>query len=156
MGGAFMLRFGIVGIVALGLTACGQSASTDNAVQGKWGWFNLEACEGDRDTVEFDGSTFTHRRNGEDFVVGRDVAYQTNDDGWISATYIVDLENGSSRTISLTFEPSVGRRNNAAGEDIGPHNVLLFRGSIIDGQAPESAGNVVGRPLVACDEEEAS
>ena len=145
-----MFRFVIVSLMALGLAACGQQGGQANALQGKWGWVNPDACEGDRDTIEFAGSGFRHRRQGEDFVVGRDVAYQTNDQGWITATYIVDREGGSARTISLTFEPSTAERRNDAGEVLQTYNVLIFRGSVIDGSSPDSASNVMGRPLFNC------
>ncbi len=132
-----MFRIALLLLIALGLSSCGERGPS---IEGKWGWFEAAACEGDLDTIEFTPHGFFHRRQGEIFVEGQDVAYQNSSDGGaprVTAIYVVVNEN-NSRTISLTFEPQ--------GTD-----VLIFRGSTIDGVAPEAAGRAMGRELYRCE-----
>lgn len=127
-----MFRFAIVLLIALGLVSCGQQGPS---IEGKWAWFDVASCDGDLDTIEFVGRDFIHRQAGEVLVRGQDVAYQqTTENGTPRVTAIYGV-NG--RTISLTFEPQGG-------------NVLIFRGSTINGVAPEGASRAMGRELFRC------
>jgi len=134
-----MFRLAAVSLIALLLAGCGQNKGA--SIEGVWAWFDPESCVGDRDTVEFAGDEFFHRRQGAVYVHGIDVNYRVTDDAgveWVTATYTVETDDPNlSRTVSLTFEPE--------GE-----STLLFRGSVVDGVAPPNAGNVIGRELYRC------
>ncbi len=129
-----MFRFTIVLLIALGLVSCGPQGGA--SIEGKWAWFDASNCEGDVDTIEFAGRDFFHRQAGEILVQGQDVAYQqTTENGSPRVTAIYGV-NG--RTISLTFEPQGG-------------GILIFRGSTIDGVAPDGAARAMGRELYRCE-----
>lgn len=134
-----MFRFAALSLIALGLASCGQQ---EPSIEGKWAWFNETNCEADRDTIEFSGISFVHRREGNIYVRGNDLAFQrTTEDGVarVTAIYRVDIENtNEGRIITLTFEPAGNR-------------VLVFRGSTINGEAPEAAGRAMGRVLFRCE-----
>jgi len=133
-----MFRGTAIALAALALVSCGPKVAP---LEGTWAWFDPAACEGNRDTIEFAGQDFFHRRMGDVFVESHDVAYRvTGDEGteWITATYgVQSVESGATRSVALTFEPQ--------GD-----NTLIFRGSVVDGAAPANAGNVIGRLLYRC------
>lgn len=130
-------------LTALALASCGQSPAP---LEGTWAWFDPTACEDNRDTIEFAGPDFYHRRMGDVFVESHDAAYRVTDDSgteWVTATYsVTSAETGATRSVALTFEPQ--------GD-----NILIFRGSVVDGSAPANAGNVIGRELYRCVDGEA-
>ena len=131
-----MFRIISIALIGLGLLACDNQAMS---VEGKWAWFDVAACEGDLDTIEFAGATFTRRFQGEVTRVGRDLAYQQTDSQGgprITAHYQWVLQD-TSRTVSITFEQQ-------------SNDVLIYRGSEIDGQVPPSAAETMGRELYRC------
>ncbi len=71
-----MNRIFVILLMSLGLVACSEQGPS---LEGKWGWFTAEACEADRDTIEFAGTEFMHRRQGEVAVQGTDLAYRQTD-----------------------------------------------------------------------------
>jgi len=135
-----MFRTAAILLMALALVSCGSKGPN---IEGKWAWFDPAACEADRDTIEFDGETFYHRRDGAVFVFGQNVSYRTtteNGASWVTATYTVESEDDAEtvmRSVSLTFEPQ--------GE-----NTLIFQGSVVDGVAPRNAASAIGRELYRC------
>jgi hypothetical protein len=152
-----MVRAISIVLLAVSLASCGDQSGP---LDGTWGWFDPAVCEGNRDTIEFAGRDFFHRRNGEVFVRGQNVRYHETDESgatWITATYGVEVprapdpaaEDGEARdpemvtrSVSLTFEPMT-------------ENTLIFRGSVVDGVAPPNAANVIGRQLYRCVDGEA-
>jgi len=134
-----MFRLAAISLIALMLASCGQNKGP--SIEGTWAWFDPASCEGNRDTVEFAGKEFFHRRQGSVYVHGVNVDYRvTNESGaeWVTASYTVETDDPNvTRTVALTFEPQ--------GD-----NILLFRGSVVDGVAPANAGNVIGRELYRC------
>ncbi len=148
-----MIRIAAVSLLALGLLACGAPENAGTPLQGKWGWFSPDACEGNRDAIEFAGTRFTHwamvlqeQNEGppqlqQTIRRGRDTHYEENQAGWVTATYILDQPDGGEQTVALIFEPG----------SAGGLNVLFFRGALIDGAAPATAANVMGQPLFSCD-----
>jgi len=131
-----MIRFFIVAMMSIGLMACVEQGPS---VEGKWAWFDVASCEGDLDTIELSGTSFTRHLNGEVARLGRDLAYrQTDEEGAtrVTAIYLWETE-AASRTVTITFEPQ--------GND-----VLIYRGSTIDGQVPAGAAANLGRELFRC------
>lgn len=131
-----MNRIFVILLMSLGLVACGQQGPS---IEGKWAWMDVAACEGDLDTIEFSGTNFTRRLRGEVNRQGRDLAYRQTDEAGsprVTAVYLW-VEGEVSRTVSITFEPQ--------GND-----VMIYRGSNIDGQVPPSAASTLGRELFRC------
>ena len=117
-----MFRIFFIAVIGLGLASCdNQGMSLD----GKWAWMDVASCEGDLDTIEFSGTTFTRHLNGELRREGRDLAYrQTDEAGSPRTTAIYQWVAGeASRTVTITFEQT-------------SNDVLIYRGSTIDGQVP--------------------
>jgi len=145
-------RITAVSFMAMALMACGGDP-VGGPVQGKWGWFNPSACEDDRDVIGFDRDHFTQwvapasvgfdAASGEVVREGHDTTYSISDEGWITATYILDVPDGEPQTVAMTLEPS----------SLGGREVLLFRGVLIDGTAPAAAADAAGRPLFRCGED---
>lgn len=149
-----MYRGLAIALTALALVSCGPQTTP---LEGTWAWFDPAACEGNLDVITFAGKDFHHYREGAVHVQGTDVRYHSNSESgaeWITATYAVevprapDLEEIAagaapeepimvSRSVALTFEPQ--------GD-----NILIFRGSVVDGNPPANAGNVIGRELYRC------
>lgn len=157
-----MIRVAAITILALALVSCGRGERTGAPLQGKWGWFVPVACEDNRDAIEFDGRNFRHwalpRAGNEDDAPqvgevireGHDTVYTQNEAGWITATYVIDRPDGGTQTVALTFEPGSLRVGDGTEDGAATRDILVFRGSVIDGIAPENAAGFIGQPLYRC------
>lgn len=131
-----MLRFGIIGVLALGLAACGQGGPN---VQGKWAWRDAANCEADTDVFEFTGGMFQHYRNGEVRTgeTGGNLSIDRVTEGDTSrvTTAFVTVEGGV--TVSFTFE-------------MLDENTMSLAGWTVNGNVPPAAQNAMGTQLFRC------
>jgi len=128
-----MNRLAVCILLSLGLVSCSDQGPS---IEGRWGWFNIENCEGDLDAIEFSRTEFFHRRNGEILVSGTDLAYQVSDaEEGPRTTAIYRI---ADRVLTLTFETQ--------GTD-----VLIFRGATTNGQTSPAVANFLERELFRCE-----
>lgn len=140
-----MFRILTIAMLALGLVGCGEQGPS---LEGKWAWFDAAACEGDRDTMEFSGVQFFHRQQGEVVVEGTGLAYRESDaEGSVRLTAVYGF-NG--RVYELTFEPSTNAPT-VENPDADGGDILIFRGSAVDGVVPPAAARAAGRILYRCE-----